>query len=159
MARHAVTQEQPWIRRAEPRDLTQLVQLCADHAVYERTTFDPTGKRERLEHALFSRVPRLYAWVVVQGEVLVGYATATIDYSTWDAAPFAYLDCLYLCPQIRRRGVGVQLLEEVKTLGKLNGCGNVQWQTPHWNEDAIRFYHRQGAHSTSKCRLVLPLVD
>jgi hypothetical protein len=33
----------------------------------------------------------------------------------------------------------------------------VQWQTPAWNEGAIRFYDRIGAVSKEKLRFFLPV--
>jgi hypothetical protein len=55
----------------------------------------PDGKAERLADALFLS-KRLHGLVVEQGSELIGYATYTFDYSTWDAAEFMYLDCLFL---------------------------------------------------------------
>ncbi|SMB97737.1 GNAT family N-acetyltransferase [Deinococcus hopiensis] len=147
----------PNVRGVERRDLARVVELCGDHAAFERAAYDPAGKQERLEQALFGEVPRLHAWVAEQDGDLIGYATATLDYATWDAAPFVHLDCLYLRPQARGQGVGLLLLAEVLALGKRAGCVNAQWQTPQWNEDAIRFYRRQGAVGYSKCRFILPL--
>lgn len=145
------------VRRVVPRDLPRLVELCAEHAAYERATFTPSGQLERLERALFAEAPRLHAWVAEQDDTVIGYATATLDYATWEAAPFAHLDCLYLRPEVRGKGVGARLLAEVITLAKQEGCINVQWQTPPWNTSAIRFYERQGAASFPKRRFTLPL--
>jgi GNAT superfamily N-acetyltransferase len=34
---------------------------------------------------------------------------------------------------------------------------HLEWQTPAWNEDAIRFYRRQGASHANKVRFRLTL--
>jgi GNAT superfamily N-acetyltransferase len=144
------------IRTLELSDLPRLVELCAEHAAFEKASYDKLGKGERLEQAVFCDAPRLFVWVAVQ-ENVVGYASMTLDFSTWDAAPFAYLDCLYLQPSARGGGMGQQLLEVVVAFARSKNCRNVQWQTPNWNVDAQRFYLRQGATQSSKERFILPL--
>ncbi|MFK0215391.1 MULTISPECIES: hypothetical protein [unclassified Streptomyces] len=37
------------------------------------------------------------------------------------------------------------------------GLGQVQWQTPPWTTDAIRFYDRLGAQAKEKRRYSLPV--
>ena len=145
------------IRRLEPSDLPCLVKLCAEHAAFEQADYDPTGKVEKLEGAIFSDTPSLFVWVAVQENVLVGYASATLDFSTWDAARFAYLDCLYLQARVRSQGAGKKLLETVIEFSKSKDCNNVQWQTPVWNVDAQRFYSRFGTVQKTKERFILPL--
>lgn len=43
---------------------------------------------------------------------------------------------------------------EIASLAYRLGCVNVQWQTPVWNERAIRFYQRLGGKGKEKVRLV-----
>lgn len=39
----------------------------------------------------------------------VGYLAATTDYSTWQGARFAHMDCLFVLEQHRRHGIGRRL--------------------------------------------------
>ncbi len=39
------------------------------------------------------------------------------------------------------------------------GVHEVQWQTPEWNHEAIRFYNGVGAPGNSKVRFVLPIAS
>lgn len=142
------------IRSASPSDMDALIELCAEHAAYEGAPYGPQGKARSLARALFATSPHLYAWVVAQRGRLVGYATATQEFSTWDAASFLHLDCLYLREEARGTGLGRQLVLEVACLALRLGCVNVQWQTPEWNERAIRFYQRLGAIGKQKVRFV-----
>jgi len=96
----------------------------------------------------------LHTWVVEQCGRLVGYATASQEFSTWDATSFLHLDCLYLREEARGTGLGRQLVLEIACLACHLGCVNVQWQTPEWNERAIRFYQRLGAIGKQKVRFV-----
>ncbi|MDT9695245.1 hypothetical protein [Streptomyces sp. P17] len=40
---------------------------------------------------------------------------------------------------------------------RARGLGQVQWQTPPWNTDAIRFSDRLGARAQEKRRYLLPV--
>ena len=145
------------VRPLERRDLPQLLLLCAEHSAFKSAHFTSVGKAEGLERAVFCDPPRLFVWVAARAEVLLGYASVTLDFSTWDAAQFAHLDCLYLQPLARSQGLGRRLLEAVVAFARSQGCPEVQWQTPHWNEDAQRFYRRTGAVQSQKVRFVLTL--
>jgi L-amino acid N-acyltransferase YncA len=142
------------VRPVQPTDLEALVTLCAEHAAYEKADYSPAGKAARLHAALFEG-KILYAWVVENEKSLVGYAAATLEFSTWDAAYFLHLDCLYLKTEGRGQGLGEKLLHEVATLAKEKNCVNVQWQTPDWNLRAMNFYKRLGATSKNKVRFFL----
>src|SRR5690348_2600996 len=133
------------IRTVLPNDINALIELCTEHATYEGAQYDPRDKHIHLSSALFAASPRLYAWVVEQNGKLVGYATATQEFSTWGAALFLHMDCLYLREEVRSLGLGRLLVMEVVRLALHLDCVNVQWQTPVWNERAISFYQRLGA--------------
>lgn len=145
------------IREIEEKDLDQLLILCSKHAEYEKAPYRSAGKKEKLHSAIFSDPKQFYGLVVEVSEEIVGYATYTFDFSTWDAQKFIYLDCLYLEDYCRSYGIGQVLIEKVKETGQLNGCINMQWQTPEFNERAIQFYNRIGAIGKGKVRFCLPL--
>ncbi|MEM8601390.1 MAG: GNAT family N-acetyltransferase [Bacteroidota bacterium] len=140
------------VRRA---DLDALVVLCAEHAAYEGSAYDPTGKAQRLGALLFSEVPAVFGFVVAQTDALVGFATWMPQLSTWDAAWYAHLDCLYLRPEARGRGLGRRLMARVAQAACAAGCNRMEWQTPTSNAPAIRFYERLGATSKAKRRFYL----
>lgn len=148
---------EPTIRPARRTDLQEIVRLCAEHARYEQAAHEPAGLAERLDPALFGHQRRLQAWVVETGpERLQGYATATIDYSTWTGSAYLHLDCLYLEEPLRGRSWGARLLAAVFASARAAGLSEVQWQTPSWNVAAIRFYERQGASGGAKVRFTAP---
>jgi ribosomal protein S18 acetylase RimI-like enzyme len=87
----------------------------------------------------------------------VGYATVTTDVATWTAEPFAHLDCVYVAEGSRGAGVGGLLVAAVAEHARARGLTELQWQTPVWNDAAIRFYERLGAGRLPKERFTLPL--
>jgi GNAT superfamily N-acetyltransferase len=146
------------IREPEIADIVKLMPLIAAHADYEKAAFDPDGKAERLATALFVS-KRLHGLVVEQGGELIGYATYTYDYSTWDAAEFMYLDCLFLKEEARGQKIGEQIINLLKEIATRRDCINIQWQTPDFNEPAIRFYKRNLAKGLNKVRFTLKVFQ
>lgn len=145
------------IRDCQPNDILVLIDLCQKHAEYERASFDRVGKEEKLKKALFSEQPKLFCLLVEVNKTIVGYATYTIDFSTWDVSSFMYMDCLYLEEEARGFGIGEALIEKLKQIAKDKNCINIQWQTPEFNERAIQFYHRIGGTGKEKVRFFLDL--
>jgi L-amino acid N-acyltransferase YncA len=143
------------IRDCKETDLTALVKLCRKHAAYEKASYNPQGKQELLKEALFSNSPDLFCLIVESNNEVVGYASYTYDFSTWDAAKFLYLDCLYLECDFRGYGIGEVIINKLKDIAAIKGCVNVQWQTPDFNERAIKFYNRIGAMGKDKVRFFL----
>ncbi|MCE3001856.1 MAG: GNAT family N-acetyltransferase [Xanthomonadaceae bacterium] len=139
--------------RAHAGDAPALARLCAAHAAYERIPYAAEGHVARLADALTAG--RLRAWLArLHGDV-VGYASVTLDFSTLAGAPFLHLDCLYLEPDARGLGLGAELLAAAAAQARALGCAQLQWQTPTWNADAIRFYDRLGAARNEKHRYTL----
>ncbi|MEM9869326.1 MAG: GNAT family N-acetyltransferase [Bacteroidota bacterium] len=146
---------QSTIRFALPKDIDQIVELCKRHADYERAEYDRKGKSKKLATALFSDSPPLYCLVVESDGQLLGYATYMVQYATWDAENYIYLDCIYLKEYARGLGIGKKLINRIKAEGKALKCGLMQWQTPDFNTRAITFYKRLGATSKTKERFFL----
>ncbi|WP_424211236.1 GNAT family N-acetyltransferase [Streptomyces sp. BI20] len=144
------------IRRARPEDLPRLVELIEEHVAYERAAPRPPGLADRLGPQLFASDARL--WVLVAelpDGTLAGYAACAPEYAFWNAAHHLHMDCLYLAESARGRGVGADLMAAVADLARAEGMTQVQWQTPEWNEGAVRFYDRLGAVALPKLRYSL----
>lgn len=148
----------PTVRTARPGDLDELVRLVHEHARFERAAPPSPRLLERLPALLFGSSPRLHAVVAATGDGLAGYATASLEVSTWQASEFLHMDCLYLQHDARGAGVGRLLLDRVRELARELGASEMQWQTPHWNDDAVRFYEREGAVQRPKRRFSLATV-
>jgi GNAT superfamily N-acetyltransferase len=147
------------VRSALISDVARIFELCALHAQFERATFNLTYKQSLLTEALFvsngfAGEPKLYCWVAEVDKRVVGYATATIDFSTWQCASYLHLDCIYIEQEFRGHGLGKQLMHFVYQFARIRQIKQVQWQTPLWNVDASNFYHQLGAVSFEKRRFV-----
>ncbi|MEU1040055.1 GNAT family N-acetyltransferase [Streptomyces sp. NPDC005907] len=148
----------PRVRPAAREDLEAVAGLAAEHAAYEKATLPAPGLAGRLEGLIFGPGARLRCLVAESGDgELVGYATCAPELSTWDGAEYLHMDCLYLREGQRGLGLGPLLMEAVLAEARALGLGEVQWQTPVWNEGAIRFYDRLGASGQGKRRYSLPV--
>ena len=145
------------IKEIKKADLPRLIELCKCHADYEQVPYDAIHKFDLLKSALFSDNKRLYCFVVEYHSQLIGYYSYTFDFSTWDAKTFMYLDCLYLEPEFRGMRIGEKIFENLTEIATLNDCVNIQWQTPAFNQRAIKFYERIGATGKDKIRFVMNL--
>lgn len=114
------------IRKIEKKDIKEFGKLIVEHAKYEKLYFGEFNKHKQLELLLFSTQPKIFGWVVVEENKLIGYMTATIDYSTWNADPFVYMDCLYLSTLSRNKSIGQLLIKKLKEFGKENNRTNIQ---------------------------------
>ncbi|HRF78678.1 MAG TPA: GNAT family N-acetyltransferase [Flavobacteriales bacterium] len=147
------------IRKVTPVDLAELVVLCAEHAAYERSHFEPQGKEEALRIMLFAPEARLQCLVAEADGKLIGYATFAVECSTWDAAYYMHMDCLFLRPEARNKGLGKQLMKAIAQQALDMGVARMQWQTPSFNVDAVRFYDRLGPVKKEKYRLFLDVEE
>ena len=140
----------PRIRKVKKKDISQLIELCAEHAAFEKVDYNLNKKADLLLKHLFSPENLIECLVVEQRKKLIGYISLLKQFSTWDASFYLYMDCLYLNEKYRGKGFGKMLMQEVKIYAQKENC-NVQWQTPDFNTKAIDFYEALGAeHKTKK---------
>ncbi|MEU8134775.1 GNAT family N-acetyltransferase [Streptodolium elevatio] len=156
----AVPGPSPLVRRARPHDLPRIVELMREHTAYEKAAPPTADVADRLGPLLFGTAapPRLHCVVAeLAGGEVVGYATCAAEMSTWDAREYLHMDCLFLRDGSRGHGLGRQLLDAVVAVARELGLTEVQWQTPVWNEGAVRFYNRLGGGAKEKLRYTLPV--
>lgn len=143
------------IRRARHTDFTRIGALIRQHALHEGVAQPSQVDLQNLQDLALGAAPRIFLWVVDHEGSIGGYMSATIDYSTWQAAPFVYLDCLYLEPERRGQGVGRQLIATLAGFAHEQAIEVIEWQTPTDNLAGIDFYRRMGASHLTKQRFVL----
>lgn len=149
----------PAVRHARPDDLPRIAELVTEHAAYERAAVPPPDLARRLTLLLFDTpAPRLRCLVAESGSgEIVGYATCAPELSTWDGCEYLHMDCLFLTSGSRGSGLGPLLVDAVTAEARNLGLTEIQWQTPVWNEGAVRFYDRIGARAKEKLRYTLPV--
>jgi len=85
------------IRRAEPKDIKSVIKLCELHALFECSIYESKGKAEKLNKSIFRENPFIFCLVAEKNDKLIGYATATKEFSTWDAEFFLQYGLFIRC--------------------------------------------------------------
>lgn len=148
------------IRPAVPEDIDDIIELCAEHAKHEQAEYSSEGKKEKLSRCLFGSRPQLYCLVVEdQKSGIVGYATYSQEFSTWEADFFIHVDCLYLRPKARNRRIGWILGKHIARAALELDAQTIQFQTPPFNTPAIRIYEAMGARRKEKVRFYADRQD
>lgn len=143
------------IRKAGPDDCASLLGLIAAHAAFE--CGEATITHGDLDVILRAPPQDIGILVAVDQAMLVGYAALTLDFSLWRGHRWAHLDCLFVHENHRGRSIGRQLLAAAKSAAHAMGADRMEWQTPIWNEAAIRFYTSQNAQTSAKIRFSITL--
>lgn len=143
------------IRKAEQSDSSGLLQLIRNHAAFEKSV---ASLKEADLASMLCKDKAVRFLVAAEEQTLLGYAAVTFDWSVWRGNRYAHLDCLFVAAAHRGGGIGRQLLAEAKAIAVVEGVDRMEWQTPTWNEPAIRFYRREGADRQYKARFVMTLI-
>lgn len=141
------------IRRAVADDVPILFDLILALADYEQLKHEVTGSPEALHSHLFGDISCIEAVVAVWQEEIVGFALFFVNYSTSLMRPGIYLEDLFVLPQYRGQSVGKALLTYLAQLTVERNYGRLEWSVLDWNEPAIGFYKRIGAHISEDVRV------
>ena len=136
------------IRRAEPRDIPEILQMVRDLADYEKALDEAIATEEQFAAALFGPQPSVFAHVVEHDgpdHHLGGFALWFLNFSTWLGVNGLYLEDLYVRPELRGTGYGKALLSTLARECIENGYGRLEWWVLDWNEPALGFYRSIGA--------------
>ena len=141
------------ISPASEADVPQLLRLIKALGEYEKLSHEVVATEAGLREALFGA--RRYAEAVI-GAVdgaPVGFALFFHNFSTFRGAPGLYLEDLFVDPSWRGRGFGRRLLAHLAAIAVERGCHRMEWSVLDWNESAIAFYRRAGAHLLDDWRI------
>jgi GNAT superfamily N-acetyltransferase len=122
-------------------------------AEYEQLTHEVTVTEQDLRQSLFGPRPAAEVVLAYNGDVPVGFALFFHNFSTFLGRQGLYLEDLFVVPEWRGRGVGKQLLAHVASIAESRQCGRLEWTVLDWNESAIAFYRRMGAHVLDEWRI------
>jgi GNAT superfamily N-acetyltransferase len=132
------------IRKATKADMSAVLELITELAVFEREPEAVVVTVDDLHRVGFSDNPLFHALVVEQNEKIVGMALYYYRYSTWKGKTI-HLEDLIVTESMRGTGVGFTLYKEIIAQGKRDNVRRIEWNVLDWNTPAIDFYEKSGA--------------
>lgn len=132
------------IRRAEERDVPQMLALVKELAMFERAPEEVTVTLEHMRDAGFGNDPVWVGWVAEADGVIMGMAVCYERYSTWKGRRL-YLEDIIVTEAARGQSIGEKLFRQCAAYAVEQNYSGMLWQVLDWNVDAIRFYDRFGA--------------
>lgn len=133
------------IRLAVAEDAPLILQLVRELAAYEREPEAVVATEADLLRDGFGASPRFRVLLAEWDAAPVGFALYLFTYSTWRGRPVLYLEDLFVRPEHRKKGAGIELMRRLARIAIEEGCERFAWEVLDWNEPAIRFYTSLGA--------------
>lgn len=129
------------IRKGEKKDLTSVLGLVKELAVYEKALDQVENTVERMEEDGFGEHP-IYGFIVAEDAGnIIGTSIYYYRYSTWKGKRLS-LEDLVVTESRRGDGVGKLLFEATLQIARDTQCTGMMWQVLDWNEPAINFYKK-----------------
>ena len=144
------------LRPATEADAPGLLALMATYYAEDSYPLDASRAAAALT-PLLSDGPPGRAWVFVREADVVGYVVATLGYSMEYGGTDAFVDELYLAPDVRGAGLGTQALATVEDWCRAQGAGAVHLEVERHREQAQALYRRRGYRDNGRLLLSLRL--
>ncbi|MAD31149.1 MAG: GNAT family N-acetyltransferase [Cryomorphaceae bacterium] len=140
------------IRKAVQEDMIAVHALITELAIYEREPNAVIISVDDLIRHGFSE-QRFHCFVAEHKKSgIVGMALYYSRYSTWKG-PTLHLEDLYVKPEHRQAGLGIELFDKVVDEATKQNVGRMEWTVLEWNEPALNFYKKYNATLDSEWHL------
>lgn len=141
------------IRSANKKDMVDVLKLIKELAVFEKEPDAVEVTLNDLEQDGFGEHPSFHCFVAEVNNTIEGMALVYNRYSTWKGKAL-HLEDLIVSKAMRGLGIGSKLLDEVVKYGHQLGMKRITWEVLDWNEPAIVFYEKKGAHIKQDWKVV-----
>ena len=138
---------------AQASDVPVILEMIKALAEYEQLTHEVVATEDDLRQSLFGPRPAGEVVLAYTGDTPIGFALFFHNFSTFLGRHGLYLEDLFVVPEWRGKGVGKQLLAHIAAIAESRKCGRLEWAVLDWNESAIAFYRRMGAHVLDEWRI------
>lgn len=132
------------IRKARKEDMGQVLDLIKALAVFEKEPDAVEVSIAYLQEKGFGKHPSFKCFVAEVDGSIEGIALVYMRFSTWKGEVL-HLEDLIVNQNMRGRGLGEALLNEVVKYGSSLGVKRISWEVLDWNTPAIEFYEKKGA--------------
>ena len=134
------------IADATENDVPLILTFIRELAEYEQVLERVTVTESSLRATLFGPQPFVNAIIAYENDAAVACAIYFFTFTSFAGLPSLYLEDIFVRPVARGKGVGRQLLAFLAKRARKRGCGRMEWSVINWNESAMAFYRKVGAH-------------
>jgi GNAT superfamily N-acetyltransferase len=131
------------VRALEATDENAWRRYWADYLAFYEAKL-PESVTDATWSKLIGDDPAFIGTVAVVNGKVVGIANSILHATTWSEAQFCYLNDLFVDPEIRGKGIGKALIDDLIEKAKADGWARVYWATRENNSVARRLYDRYG---------------
>ncbi len=135
---------QATIREGIKEDLTRVLELIKELALFEKAPDQVTNTVARMEEEGFGLNPVYGFFVAERNNTIVGLSLYYYRYSTWKGKRL-YLEDIIVTEKERGTGLGKALFEQTMRFALEQNCSGMMWQVLEWNKPAIDFYKKYNA--------------
>jgi len=132
------------VRKAVKNDMIRVLELIKELALFENEINEVELTVLELEKDGFGENPKFQCFVAENNNKIEAMALVYKRYSTWKGTVL-HLEDLIVSKDMRGRGLGTLLLNEVVRYGNKLGVKRICWEVLDWNKPAIEFYKEKGA--------------
>lgn len=132
------------IRRAQKEDMSAVLELIKELAVFEKEPEAVIIDENDLIHDGFGENPAFHCFVAEADGKIEGMALIYFRYSTWKGKT-VHLEDLIVRESFRGKGLGSALYTEVIKFALDENVKRTEWVVLNWNTNAADFYRRTGA--------------
>jgi len=133
------------IRWATKQDMAQVLDLIRALAIFEKEPDAVEIDETYLQIKGFGEHPSFKCILAEVENKIEGIALVYKRFSTWKG-DVLHLEDLIVNQNMRGKGLGEALLNEVVKYGNALGVKRISWEVLDWNTPAIKFYEKKGAN-------------
>ena len=145
------------IREMKPQDITEFGRIMQKFYAYAGNEQTSENELNTLFKKALNKIQNYTIIGAFQDEKMIGLISMTFAESSYKISPFCWCDDFFIEDQFRGKGIGKNLIEEVRKMAMKKNCSNILVGVGEAEEDAKKFYKKIGFFDM-KCRLLtLPL--
>jgi GNAT superfamily N-acetyltransferase len=127
------------VRKVEASDKARWMELFRGYIVFYKAEI-PSEQYELTWNRLMDPNYECHGFIAELNGKVVGLTHYSFQTSTWAPVNYCYLEDLFTDPDVRGKGVGRALIDEVKAVAEAAGSSRLYWNTDGDNATARKLY-------------------